>query len=78
MAKQLTIHNSTGSSLGEIVLNDDVFGIEPNVHVMHLAVRRQLNNGRSGSANSKQEQKFAEAVKSLGNKKVLVELVQVV
>lgn len=53
MAKQLTIHNTTGSSLGEIVLNDDVFGIEPNVHVMHLAVRRQLNNARSGSANTK-------------------------
>lgn len=53
MAKQLTIHNTSGSSLGEIDLNDDVFGIEPNVHVMHLALRRQLNNGRSGSANTK-------------------------
>jgi large subunit ribosomal protein L4 len=53
MAKQLTIHNASGSSLGELDLNDDVFGIEPNVHVMHLALRRQLNNGRSGSANSK-------------------------
>ena len=39
--------------MGEIDLNDDVFGIEPNVHVMHLAVKRQLCNARSGSANSK-------------------------
>jgi large subunit ribosomal protein L4 len=53
MAKQLTIHNASGSSLGELDLNDDVFGVEPNVHVMHLALRRQLNNARSGSANSK-------------------------
>jgi len=53
MAKQLTIHNASGSSLGEIDLNEDVFGIEPNVHVMHLALRRQLSNGRSGSANTK-------------------------
>lgn len=54
MAKQLIIHNAaSGSSLGEIDLNEDVFGIEPNVHVMHLALRRQLSNGRSGSANTK-------------------------
>lgn len=53
MSKQITIHNTSGSSLGEIDLNDDVFGIEPNVHVMHLALRRQLCNGRSGSANTK-------------------------
>ena len=26
---------------------------EPNLHVMHLALRRQLNNGRAGSANTK-------------------------
>lgn len=53
MAKQLTIHNASGSSLGQIDLNEEVFGIEPNVHVMHLALRRQLSNGRSGSANCK-------------------------
>jgi len=53
MAKQLIIHNASGSSLGQIDLNEDVFGIEPNVHVMHLALRRQLSNGRSGSANTK-------------------------
>lgn len=53
MAKQLTIHNANGSSLGEMDVNEEVFGIEPNVHVMHLALRRQLNNARSGSANSK-------------------------
>lgn len=53
MAKQLTIHNAKGSSLGEMDVNEEVFGIEPNVHVMHLALRRQLSNARSGSANTK-------------------------
>ena len=53
MTKQLTIHNATGKPMGEIDLNEDVFGIEPNVHVMHLAVKRQLCNARSGSANTK-------------------------
>ena len=30
MSKQLTIHSGSGSSIGQIDLNDDVFGIEPN------------------------------------------------
>lgn len=53
MSKQLTVHSSNGSSVGQIDLEDKVFGVEPNVHLMHLALRRQLNNARSGSANSK-------------------------
>ncbi len=34
-------------------LDDKVFAVEPNIHVMHLALKRQLNNARQGSANSK-------------------------
>ena len=43
----------TGEKLGEINLEKSVFGVEPNVHVMHMALRRQLNNARQGSANTK-------------------------
>lgn len=53
MSKQLTLHSSNGTQLGQIDLNDNVFGIEPNIHVMHLALRRQLCNARVGSANTK-------------------------
>lgn len=53
MSKQLVIHNSDGSELGRIDINEKVFGEEPNVHVMHLALRRQLSNARSGNACSK-------------------------
>lgn len=53
MSKQLIIHSGNGSNLGQIDLEDKVFGVEPNIHLMHLALRRQLSNGRSGSANSK-------------------------
>ncbi len=53
MSKQLTIHNSNGSQAGQIDLEEKVFGVEPNVHLMHLAVRRQLNNARSGNACAK-------------------------
>lgn len=48
MSKQILSTN--GEKLGEITLNKEVFGIEPNMHVMHLALRRQLNNARQGSA----------------------------
>ena len=57
MAKAKTqekeILSTTGESLGAISLNESVFGVEPNLHVMHLALRRQLNNARQGSACSK-------------------------
>ncbi len=53
MSKQLTIHSANGSQLGKIDLDDNVFGVDPNMHLMHLALRRQLNNARSGSANTK-------------------------
>ena len=51
MTKQLL--NTNGEKLGEISLAKEVFGVEPNLHVMHLALRRQLNNARQGTACAK-------------------------
>ena len=51
MAKELL--NTNGEKLGTISLDKNVFGVEPNIHVMHLALRRQLNNARQGSACTK-------------------------
>ena len=45
--------STKGKALGEISLDEKVFGIEPNIHVMHLALRRQLNNARQGNACTK-------------------------
>ncbi len=39
-----------GNAIGEVALDDDLFGIQPNVHVMHAALHRQLANGRAGTA----------------------------
>ncbi len=38
-----------GSPVGELELNDRIFGIEPNVHVMHSAVVAQQANARVGT-----------------------------
>ena len=51
MSKEIL--NTNGEKLGEITLNKDVFGVEPNLHLMHLALRRQLNNARQGLACAK-------------------------
>ena len=51
MSKEILSTN--GEKLVEITLNENVFGVEPNLHVMHLALRRQLNNARQGSACAK-------------------------
>jgi len=53
MTKEQIILSTSGKKLGEIALNESVFGVEPNLHVMHLALRRQLNNARQGSACTK-------------------------
>lgn len=50
---QKTLLNIQGSQIGELNLDDKVFGVEPNINVMHLALKRQLNNARQGSANTK-------------------------
>ena len=53
MTKEVSILNTKGSTVGQMSLDEKVFGVEPNLHVMHLALRRQLNNGRAGTANTK-------------------------
>ena len=43
------LYNITGKKLGEFDLNDAIFGIEPNVAVMHAAVKNHLANCRQGT-----------------------------
>lgn len=42
-----------GNKVREVGLDDDVFGIKPNLGLLHSAVVRQNANARSGSANTK-------------------------
>ena len=48
MAKT-NVYDMTGKVVGEIELNDAVFGIEPNTAVMHEAVKNYLANQRQGT-----------------------------
>lgn len=50
---QQTVFDVNGASAGEIELADSVFGIEPNVPVMHQAFVRQMANARQGTHDTK-------------------------
>ena len=47
------LYKSDGAVSGDIELDPEVFGIEPNLHVLHQVVTAQLAAARSGSANTK-------------------------
>ncbi len=47
------LYTSAGTETGEVALDPAVFGIEPNVAVMHQVVTAQLAAARVGSANTK-------------------------
>jgi len=46
---KLKVFNMKGETVGEIELKDSIFGIEPNVPVMHEVVVNQLANRRQGT-----------------------------
>ena len=45
----VTVYNMEGNEVGTMELNDAVFGVEINEHLVHLAVVRQLANNRQGT-----------------------------
>ncbi|MDH7498435.1 MAG: 50S ribosomal protein L4 [Syntrophomonadaceae bacterium] len=49
---RVPLYNMSGHQVGEIELNDAVFGIEPNVAAMHQVVKMQLANKRVGTAST--------------------------
>ncbi|GAB4529512.1 MAG: 50S ribosomal protein L4 [Anaerolineae bacterium] len=50
---QVEVKNIAGKTVGEAELRDDIFGIEPNVPLMHQALERQLSNRRLGTHRTK-------------------------
>ena len=51
---ELEVYRKDGTKSGETVkLSADIFGIEPNEHVLHRAVRVYLDNQRQGTAKVK-------------------------
>ena len=49
----VALYNMEGQTVGTIELNDAVFGVEVNEHLVHLAVVNQLANNRQGTQKAK-------------------------
>ena len=52
MAK-VAVYNMEGKEVGSMDLNDAVFGVEVNEHLVHMAVLQQLANNRQGTQKAK-------------------------
>ena len=46
----VSVYNMEGKEVGTIELNDAVFGVEVNEHLVHMAVVQQLANNRHPDA----------------------------
>ena len=49
----VSVYNMEGKEVGTMELNNAVFGVEINDHLVHLAVVRQLANNRQGTQKAK-------------------------
>lgn len=50
---QIDVHDTTGAVVGQLELDESVWGIEPNISIMHQALLRQLANARLGTHQTK-------------------------
>ena len=67
---ELSILNMAGKETGKkVVLNDAIFGIEPNDHAIYLDVKQYLANNRQGTAKSKERSENAHSTRKLGRQK---------
>jgi len=49
----VAVYNMSGNQVGDIQLNDEIFGIEVNENVVHMAVVQYLANQRQGTKSAK-------------------------
>ena len=68
----VSVYNIEGKEVGTIDLNDAVFGVEVNEHLVHMAVVSQLANKRQEHRKRKLVQKFPAAEENHGDRKVPV------
>ena len=50
---KVSVYNMKGDGVGDIELNDGIFGVEINEHLVHAAVVAQLANRRQGTQSAK-------------------------
>ena len=67
---EVSVLNINGHETGrKVQLNDAIFGIEPNDHVLYLDVKQYLANQRQGTAKSKERSEVSGSTRKLGRQK---------
>ena len=67
---EVSVLNINGQETGrKVVLNDAIFGIEPNDHVLYLDVKQYLAKQRQGTAKSKERSEMSGSTRKLGRQK---------
>ena len=67
---ELTVYNIKGEDTGrKVQLADTIYGVEPNEHVMYLAVRQYLADQRQGTHKSKERSEVAGSTRKLFRQK---------
>lgn len=67
---ELSVVNIAGQDTGrKVVLNDAIFGIQPNEHAIYLDVKQFLANNRQGTAKSKQRNEISGSTRKLKKQK---------
>lgn len=66
----INVLNIKGQETGrKVTLNESIFGIEPNDHVLYLDVKQYLANQRQGTAKAKERSEHAGSTRKLGRQK---------
>ena len=66
----INVLNIKGQETGrKVMLNESIFGIEPNDHVLYLDVKQYLANQRQGTAKAKERSEHAGSTRKLGRQK---------
>ena len=67
---EVNVLNINGQETGrKVTLNESIFGIEPNDHVIYLDVKQYLANQRQGTAKSKERSEHRGSTRKLGRQK---------
>ena len=67
---EVSVLNINGQETGrKVTLNESIFGIEPNDHVLYLDVKQYLAAQRQGTAKSKERSEHAGSTRKLGRQK---------
>jgi len=67
---EVSVLNIKGQETGrKVSLNEAIFGIEPNDHVIYLDVKQYMANKRQGTAKSKERSEISGSTRKLGRQK---------